>query len=189
LACLISGRGVLSSAEQAEGFYPRQQYEALGILMSKLLSILAVLCSLGSSQALAQQDATTTPLDYLNIIRTAVILGDTDGFFGVKEEDVPKVLADWCREASFKVKEKDERKAKILIKQKLDQCRNYLQTVIKAADLLDENLSDFVKALEEGSIKDPKVLKNRVETLGDRVNGFIGSKSVFLAWLQKNADH
>ena len=157
--------------------------------MSKLLATVVVLCALGSNQALAQQDVPPAPLDYLNIIRTVVILGDTDGFFGVKEEDLPKVLADWCREQIFKVKEKDERKAKVLIKQRVDQCRNYLQTVLKTADLLEENLSDFIKALEEGSIKDPKILKNRLETLGDRVNGFIGSKGVFLTWLQKNAEH
>jgi len=149
-----------------------------------------VLSALGCCPALAQQqDASPAPLEYLKIIRTAVILGDTDGFVGVKEEDVPKILADWCKEPSFKVKERDEKKAKILIKQKVDQCRAYLETVLKTADLLEENLSDFIKGLEEGSIKDPKVLKNRVETLGDRVNGFIGSKSVFLAWLQKNAEH
>jgi hypothetical protein len=158
--------------------------------MNKLLSTVAVLCALGSNQVLAQQqDTGPAPLEYLKIIRTAVILGDTDGFFGIKEEDVPKVFADWCKESSFRVKEKDEKKAKILIKQKIDQCQAYIQTVLKTADLLEENLSDFIKSLEEGSIKDAKVLKNRLESLGDRVNGFIGSKSVFLAWLQKNAVH
>jgi hypothetical protein len=157
--------------------------------MNKLLSTVAVLCALGSSHALAQQqDALPAPLEYLKILRTAIILGDTDGYFGVKEEEVPKLLGDWCKESAFKVKEKEEKKAKVLIKQKVDQCQAYLQTVLKSADLLEENLSEFIKALEEGSIKDTKVLKNRVEALGDRVNGFIGSKSVFLAWFQKNAE-
>jgi len=165
------------------------QQEILEIRMNKLVSTVAVLCALASSQALAQQqDAPPAPLEYLKIIRTAVILGDTDGFVGVKEDDVPKILADWCKESSFKVKEKDEKKARVLIKQKVDQCRNYLQTVLKSADLLEYYLGDFVKALEEG-LKDPKVLRDHVETLGFRVDGFVGSKSVFLAWLQKNAEH
>jgi hypothetical protein len=157
--------------------------------MNKLLATVTVLCALGLNQALAQQqDALPASLEYLKIIRTAVILGDADGFFGVKEDDIPKILGDWCKEPSFKVKERDEKKAKVLIKQKVDQCRAYFQTVLKSADLLEENLIDLIRAVEEGSIKDQKVLKNRGETLGDRVNGFIGSKSVFLAWLQKNAE-
>jgi hypothetical protein len=158
--------------------------------MGKLLSTVAVLSAMGISQTLAQQpEALPPPLEYLKIIRTAIILGDTDGFFGIKEEDAPKILGDWCKDSLFKVKEKDEKKTKVLIKQKTDQCRAYIQTVLKSADLLEENLNDFIKSVEEGSLKDPKVLKNRVETLGDRVNGFIGSKSVFLAWLQKNTEH
>jgi hypothetical protein len=167
----------------------RLQQEILEISMKKLVSTMAVLCAFGLGQAWAQQqDAPVAPLEYLKILQTAIILGDTDGFFGVKEEDLPKMFADWCRESAFKVKERDEKKAKGLIKQKITQCQSYLQTVLKAADLLEEYLGEFTKGLEEGSIKDPKVLKDRVETLGYRVNGFIGSKSVFLAWLQKNAE-